>query len=70
MLVLFAGAGGASEGWKHMRGAEVVAAVEWDGDVAAVYAANHDHPVVQLDLNDWARVAAELAPHGPFDLVQ
>ena len=48
----------------------MVAAVEWDGDATAVYAANHDHPVIQGDLNDMDRVADALSKHGPFDLVQ
>ena len=70
VLVLFAGGGGASEGWTRVRGAGVVAAVELDGDAVSVYAANHDHPVVQLDINDWVRVSEALAQFGPFDLVQ
>ena len=70
VLVLFAGAGGASEGWRHVRGANVVAAVEIRDDAAAIYAANHDHPVIVSDINDWVRVSDQLAPHGPFDLVQ
>jgi DNA (cytosine-5)-methyltransferase 1 len=47
-----------------------VAAVELDGDALAVYKANHDHPVIQLDINDWVRVSEALAQFGPFDLVQ
>lgn len=70
VLVIFASGGGASEGYKQVRGAKVVAAVELDGDAASVYAANHEHPVFQLDLNDWVRVSAELEKHGPFDVVQ
>ena len=46
MLVLFAGGGGATEGWRHVDGAVVVAAVEMNGDACAVYNANHDHPVL------------------------
>ena len=70
VLVLFAGAGGATEGWRHVQDAKVVAAVEIRDDAAAVYAANHDHPIIVSDINDWVRVSQQLAPYGPFDLVQ
>jgi site-specific DNA-cytosine methylase len=70
VLVLFAGGGGASEEWKRVREAGVVAAVELDGDAVSVYVANHDHPVIQLDINDWMRVFEALTQFGPFDLVQ
>ena len=70
VLVLFAGGGGATEGWRVVDGAGVVAAVKWCGNTAAVYSANHEHPVIQADLNDWERVADALTPLGPFDLIQ
>ena len=57
VLVLIAGGDGASEGWRHVDGARTVCAVEMDGDAAAVYSANHDHPVLQLNIADWVGVA-------------
>ena len=70
VLVLFAGGGGASEGWRHVDGARTVCAVEMNGDAATVYSANHDHPVLQLNIADWVGVALALKQYGPFDLVQ
>jgi len=70
VLVLFAGGGGATEGYRQVDGAVVVAAVEFNGEAAMVYAGNHSHPVLQLDIADWKGVAASLQQFGPFDLVQ
>ena len=53
-----------------MAGANVVCAVEIDADAAAVYSANHAHPVVVQDINNWREVADALAQYGPFDVIQ
>ena len=53
VLMLFAGGGGSSEGWKHVNGAETVCAVELNADAAFVYGANHEHPFLQLNIADW-----------------
>ena len=68
--MLIAGGGGSGEGWKHEDGAKTVCAVELNADAALVYGANHDHPVLQLNIADWAGVAHTLKKYGPFDLVQ
>ena len=66
---LFAGGGGSSEGWKHVDGAKITCAVELNADAAVVYGANHEHPVLQLNIADWVGVAHALKQYGPFDLV-
>jgi site-specific DNA-cytosine methylase len=45
-------------------------AVELNADAALVYGANHEHPVLQLNIADWLGVAHALKQYGPFDLVQ
>ena len=70
MLVLFAGGAGSSEGWKHVDGVKTIYAVELNGDAALVYGANHDYPILQLNIADWVGVAQILKQFGSFDLVQ
>ena len=43
---------------------------EMNSEAATVYGANHDHPVLQLNIADWVGVSQALEQYGPFDLVQ
>ena len=62
VLVLFAGAGGASWGLSRCPGLHVTAAVELDEAAARVHEANMPgHPVLRIDLNDPEAAARELA---------
>ena len=70
VLVLYAGAGGATSGISACKGFQVVAAVEKDSVLADLYRANHGHTVLELDLMNHAHAAHVLRQHGPFDMVQ